>query len=189
MTNYTEIVKKLRNYASFTAIPPLSDDLSKAADAIEELGKSRWIPVTEQLPECEWGAEIGNIEWISCGMVSAGCFGRGGKYRDAYFRTWTDDTEGIDAKDADAWRLIILPEFLTEKAKTKLEIAKKIIVEHYHEADCGLFDCRGYVADPMNTIYDDGELTIDICYSWAYFEVFGLSDNDFAELKKFYDTL
>ena len=70
----------------------------------------KWIPVTERLPECEWGAEVGNIEWISCGMVFAGCFGRGGKYRDAYFRTWTDGTEGIDAKDADYWRQIQIPE-------------------------------------------------------------------------------
>jgi len=82
----------------------------EAADAIERLQKPQWIPVTERLPECEWGAEVGNIEWISCGMVFAGCFGRGGKYRDAYFRTWTDGTEGIDAKDADYWRQIQIPE-------------------------------------------------------------------------------
>lgn len=105
--------------------------MSQAADAIKELSnagsiygkawtlgydagrdenKPRWTPVTERLPECEWGAEVGNIEWISCGMVFAGCFGRGGKYRDAYFRTWTDGTEGIDTKDADYWRKIQIPE-------------------------------------------------------------------------------
>ena len=72
--------------------------------------KQRWIPVTERLPECEVGAEIGNVEWISHDRVFAGCFGRGGKYRDAYFRTWTDTTEGIDAKDADCWRVVTLPE-------------------------------------------------------------------------------
>lgn len=99
----------------------------QAADAIEELQDAvqaqdkalklcadqlarHWTPVTERLPDCEWGAEVGNIEWISYGMVSAGCFGRGGKYRDAYFRTWTDGTEGIDAKDADYWRPIQIPE-------------------------------------------------------------------------------
>lgn len=111
--------------------------LDEAADAIEELSKDRddwkatakeeregywnwfdqyqkdvprWIPVTERLPECDLGAEVGNIEWISCGMVHAGCFGRGGKYRDAYFRTWTDAGEGMDAKDADYWRAVTLPE-------------------------------------------------------------------------------
>ena len=70
----------------------------------------KWIPVTERLPECDIGAEVGNIEWISCGMVFAGCFGRGGKYRDVYFRTWSDSTEGIDAKGADYWRAVTLPE-------------------------------------------------------------------------------
>ena len=75
-----------------------------------ERDEHRWIPVTERLPECKWGAEVGNIEWISCGMVHAGCFGRGGKYRDAYFRTWTDAGEGMDAKDADYWRAVTIPE-------------------------------------------------------------------------------
>lgn len=77
---------------------------------IAEVAKPQWIPVTERLPECDLGAEVGNIEWISCGMVHAGCFGRGGKYRDAYFRTWTDSGEGMDAKDADYWRAVTLPE-------------------------------------------------------------------------------
>ena len=77
------------------------------SDGIKE---SKWIPVTERLPECDLGAEVGNIEWISCGMVHAGCFGRGGKYRDAYFRTWTDAGEGMDAKDADYWRAVTLPQ-------------------------------------------------------------------------------
>lgn len=67
--------------------------------------QQRWISVTERLPECDVGAEIGNVEWISHGMVFAGCFGRGGKYREAYFRTWTDAKEGIDAKDVDCWRV------------------------------------------------------------------------------------
>ena len=87
--------------------------MEKAADAIEELtdiNVGKWIPVTERLPECDLGAEVGNIEWVSNGMVHAGCFGRGGKYRDAYFRTWTDAGEGMDAKDADYWRAVTLPE-------------------------------------------------------------------------------
>ena len=85
-----------------------------AAEFAKE-NKPKWISVTEGLPECEWGAEVGNIEWISRGMVFAGCFGRGGKYRDAYFRTWTDAGEGMDAKDADYWRAVTLPELLEEE--------------------------------------------------------------------------
>lgn len=73
--------------------------------------------------------------------------------------------------------------------KTKLEIAKQIIKENYNVASCGIFDCRGWAGDTMYALYDDGELRIDICYYWSYFEVFGLSHNDFAELERFYNTL
>ena len=135
---YDELVKRLRAQAvylpeKFSKNAELLDVLMKAADAIAKLcglcasqskdcsetvakylelwaKLPRWIPVTEALPECDLGAEVGNIEWISCGMVHAGCFGRGGKYRDAYFRTWTDAGEGMDAKDADYWRAVTLPE-------------------------------------------------------------------------------
>ncbi len=41
----------------------------------------------------------------------------------------------------------------------------------------------------MVTIYDVGNLTIDICYAYSYFEVFGLSDAEFEELASFYTTL
>ena len=113
---YDELVQRLRREAETERylLPHSSlvtiQLLEEAAHAIEELSKPHWVLVKERLPECEWGAEVGNIEWISCGMVFAGCFGRGGKYRDAYFRTWTDGAEGIDAKDADYWRPIQIPE-------------------------------------------------------------------------------
>ena len=125
---YEELIKRLREYATEDqwVQTRIGDTFVEAADAIEELqaqlmfsndaAKSiaekvpKWIPVTERLPECDLGAEVGNIEWISNGMVHAGCFGRGGKYRDAYFRTWTDAGEGMDAKDADYWRAVTLPE-------------------------------------------------------------------------------
>ena len=119
MTMYEELIARLLEDKSWIeqgtteTEHEIADHLQKTADAIKELtdkNVGKWIPVTERLPECEWGAEVGNIEWISRGMVFAGCFGRGGKYRDAYFRTWTDGTEGINAKDADHWRQIQIPE-------------------------------------------------------------------------------
>jgi hypothetical protein len=73
--------------------------------------------------------------------------------------------------------------------KTKLETAKVVIAEHYREADCGIFSSRNVVGDTMSTIYNEDGLTIDICYKYSYFEVFGLSDEDFAELKGFYNSL
>ena len=72
---------------------------------------------------------------------------------------------------------------------TKLDIAKKIIKEYYTKADCGIYNSRNVVGDPMTNIYNDGELCIDICYYYSYFEVFGLSDTEFQELKFFYTDL
>ena len=73
--------------------------------------------------------------------------------------------------------------------KTKLETVKAVIAEHYREADCRIFSSRNLFGDSMNTIYHEDGLTIDICYYYSYFEVFGLSDEDFAKLKEFYDLL
>lgn len=72
---------------------------------------------------------------------------------------------------------------------SKLEIAKKIIKENFESADCGLYDTRNIVGDPMVTLYSDDGLIIDICYRYAYFEVFGLSSDEFDELGKFYVSL
>lgn len=72
---------------------------------------------------------------------------------------------------------------------TKLEKAKEIIEAHFDDGDCGLFDSRNIAGDPMFNLYDEDGLTIDICYFWMYFEVFGLTDEEFAELKDFYNEL
>jgi len=73
------------------------------------------------------------------------------------------------------------------KPTTKLELAKQIIKENKSRADCGIFNTVNIVGDPMSSLYDDGELQVDICEYYGYFEVFGLSEEEFAELEKFYD--
>lgn len=71
----------------------------------------------------------------------------------------------------------------------KLEIAKKVIAENIDDARCGIFDTRNILGDTMNNIYNSEYLTIDICYGWMYFEVFGLTEDEFVELKKYYESL
>ncbi len=71
----------------------------------------------------------------------------------------------------------------------KLEKAKEIVKAHYEDACCGIFNSRNIVGDRMSTIYDDDGLTIDICYDYMYFEVFGLSGAEFTELEDYYDSL
>ena len=41
----------------------------------------------------------------------------------------------------------------------------------------------------MSTIYDEDGLTIEGCYEWSYFEVFGLTEEEFMKLKSFYISL
>ena len=63
---------------------------------------------------------------------------------------------------------------------SKLEKAKMVIKEHY--VPCGIFSTRNLVGDPTDSIYSDDELQIDICYYYEYFEVFGLSDDEFSTI-------
>ena len=68
----------------------------------------------------------------------------------------------------------------------KLQIAKKIIKENFEYGDLGLFDSINITGDSMYTIYNEDGLQIDICYYYSYFEVFGLSENEFEELQIYY---
>lgn len=72
---------------------------------------------------------------------------------------------------------------------SNLEKAKEIIKKYYKFANCGIYDCRNIAGDEMGTIYEGEGLTIDICYYYSYFEVFGLSDEEFEELERYYDSL
>lgn len=75
------------------------------------------------------------------------------------------------------------------KRMSKLEKAKEIVKKYYNDAECGIFDSRNILGDDMITIYKDEGLKIDICYNYAYFEVFGLTSKEFKELEKYYDSL
>lgn len=72
---------------------------------------------------------------------------------------------------------------------TTLDIAKLIIKDRFHLADCGLFNSRNTIGDPMVNIYRGERLIIDICYEQGYFEVFGLTKKEFNKLSKYYEEL
>ena len=71
----------------------------------------------------------------------------------------------------------------------KLEIAKRIIKENIRYAEDGIFNSRNICGDPMDRIYKKDGLAIDICYKYRYVEVFGLSGDEFDELKSFYGKI
>lgn len=65
---------------------------------------SKWIPVSERLPECEWGYETEAVLFqLESGTIEVGFYGTGGKYRDSYFRPYRDSMDGFDAKNVVAW--------------------------------------------------------------------------------------
>lgn len=79
----------------------------------------------------------------------------------------------------------------------KLEKAKEIIAKYIDDAKLGIFCTRNVFGDPMSPLYhhyqlDDNIhdfLRIEICYPHEYFEVFGLSNEEFNELKTYYEEI
>lgn len=71
----------------------------------------------------------------------------------------------------------------------ELEEVKKIIKEYYNKAPMGLFFSRNTANDAMTNIYNKNGIQIDICYNWAYFEVFGLDSFQQLELERYYNYL
>lgn len=73
--------------------------------------------------------------------------------------------------------------------KQELEEVKQIIKEYYNHADCGLYNTRNIASDYMINIYDGKYFTVDICFYYSYFEVFGATSEEFEEISEFYDNL
>lgn len=51
-----------------------------------------------------------------------------------------------------------------------------------------IYDSRNVVGDPMENIYDKDGVQIDACYHYGYYEIFGLTDEDFKEIEDFMET-
>lgn len=71
----------------------------------------------------------------------------------------------------------------------EFEKVKKIIKSYYHFCKYGLFNSRNILGDTMETIFEGRFFTIDVCYYYGYFEVFGTTDDEFKELLDLYYSL
>ena len=100
VVNATDVAALAQN--RFDRLLAENDDLRKR---LAETGKTlSWISTKDWLPECEPGAEVGNITFrLKSGTIYTGCFGRGGLQRDKYFRNWTGSGEGWDAEYVTHW--------------------------------------------------------------------------------------
>lgn len=71
----------------------------------------------------------------------------------------------------------------------ELETVKKIMRENFPFAKCGLFDSRNIAGDSMVNLFEGQFFTVDMCYSWNYFEVFETTGEEFKELERFYGNM
>lgn len=107
-------LEELRKLEDDMIVGYCQSTISKAIEIVNELTEeynNGWIPCSERLPECENGCEtkallfqIKETDTIWCGY-----YGEGGKYRDKYFRPYTNATEGFDARDIIAWQPLPAP--------------------------------------------------------------------------------
>ena len=70
----------------------------------------------------------------------------------------------------------------------KLDKAKEIIAQYFDSGDCGIFDTYGTDIEPSSLLYEGDGLEILLNFYWAYFDVIGLSDEEFAELEEWYEN-
>lgn len=72
---------------------------------------------------------------------------------------------------------------------SRIDKVKNVIRSSYTDAMCGLFFSTNWIGDPMSTLWEEDGMTIDICYNYEYFEVFGLTEEEENELFAFYNSL
>lgn len=71
----------------------------------------------------------------------------------------------------------------------RIEAVKEIIKKNINDAMCGIFCSRNIMGDFMAEIYNRDGVKVDICYGYSYFEIFGLSYEEFEEVEEFYESL
>ena len=75
-----------------------------------------------------------------------------------------------------------------EKVK-EYEKIKSIIKEHIGLGNCGLYNTRNIVGDNMLNLFQGKYFSLDICYGYSYFEVFGMTNEEYELLEEYYYKL
>lgn len=119
---YEELVKKLRSHNGWA----LNETLDEAADAIEELGKPKWIPVGLRMPES------GTHVLVCCRFKYVG--GRGGMYVCDAFHTDPktipcDYSDDIDADYDEETDEFYFPEGWWEVIKNRDDYSAVVIYD------------------------------------------------------------
>lgn len=108
MINEKKLIQELFSQAIYTDNSygrGIQSGINRALEIVQKQPKiGEWIPVSERLPEGENGSETGPLLFqTSSGTIEAGYFGKEGKIRKSYFRTYISSTEGCSSDDVVAW--------------------------------------------------------------------------------------
>lgn len=71
----------------------------------------------------------------------------------------------------------------------RLDFVKKTIAKHIDDALCGIYFTRNIVGVQMAHIDKQFGIDIEICYSYEYFEIFGLTVSEQRIIESFYEEL
>lgn len=85
---------------------------------------------------------------------------------------------------------------MTDKEETEIltreeEFAKvkELIKKHFSIADERIYFTRNSVGDCMATMFSGQYFTLDICYKWSYYELFGCTESEQEEIEAYYEEL
>ena len=106
MSDLKSAIRYLKGLKDRNTTPSVDITLTTVITALEAQQAVAWIPVTERLPECEYGYESKNVlyQLKNTGTIESGYYGCGGKIRDNYFRHLRDSSDGVDISDVIAWK-------------------------------------------------------------------------------------
>ena len=75
---------------------------------------------------------------------------------------------------------------MTERVQKLIDyLEKEKLVTTYNNQ---WFDSRNIVGDCIEGVYRNNGITVYYCEDYGYFEVFGLSDEEFISLEKYFDA-
>lgn len=78
---------------------------------------------------------------------------------------------------------------MAKSREEELKEVKELIKKHYDIADGGMFFTRNIAGDTMETIFKGEYFTLDMCYFWGYYELFGCTEDEEKEVAIYYDSL
>ena len=75
---------------------------------------------------------------------------------------------------------------MTERVQKLIDyLEKENLVNIYNNQ---WFNSRNIAGDPIEGVYRKNGVTVYCCEYYGYFEVFGLSDEEFTSLEKYFDA-